>query len=91
MTEEELKNLRKDDKTEEIKTEDIITESVGSPIFQNSNNDIVFNLRTIRKPFSAEPPFKPRNWMDQIQPYKNGATIGLYFYIDGNWELFIKP
>ena len=55
----------------------------------NSADDYTPLVETLRRPrrhLTAEPNFTPRNLMEQIQFYDDGADRRVYFYVNGTWS-----
>lgn len=58
----------------------------SSQDFERQYASLLLQLRTVRQPVSAIPSFIPRNFLEQIQIYENGATYRLYIYMNGTWR-----
>lgn len=54
--------------------------------FERQYASLLLSLRTVRQPVSVIPSFIPRNFLEQIQIYENGATYRLYIYMNGTWR-----
>jgi hypothetical protein len=92
MDKETLNNLIKQGQTESVSNPNTtkVSELTQERDMQNMNDGEIIKfiaiLRAIKRPRSTAPTNTPRNFIEQIELYENGATYRVYFYVGGVWR-----
>lgn len=85
MTLDELNNRIADKKVEEVKQPEVSSDIQDTrPL--NPSNEIIYNLRTVKRHLTSAPTFTPKNYLEQFQLYDDGVDRRLYIYINGTWR-----